>query len=257
MPSYTRYGRARPTQRRWGRRVRKQARKEIMTLAESKRQIVFQEAYSFTSNIVAGDVGTVTYISNVFGAITTGTGPVHQIGSEIIAPLAVLRLAIEIDWNQVWAAFSSQFRDIFVDVALIASEEQFPSTIAARATSADEESRLYMKHPIMTGRSLGMMTFNGDSVTVIKKKKLLIQPPSDTASRRSTRHVKMVKRFRGKKQFDTTFDASGSIVQTRYLKGWNYYWVVTSAFNQTPTTGAQATSAIKIFGDRYLYFKDF
>lgn len=227
-----------------------------MTLAESKRAFVFNEAWSFIGLMGSADSAWDSYIANVFGYPGIGSADTQYTGNQIQQPLAVLKLAVQVNWGAMYTAYDSQFRDVFVDVYLIALNEQLPSTVTPRLTSGTEDTQLFMKQPIYAGRSLGLTTLNGQSVTVIKRKRMTIRNPGDTPSRWTTHHIKISKRFRGTKTFETTFDSAGNQNYTSYLKGWNYYWLVVNAMSQSPTVLA-APNPVTIIGDRYMYFKDF
>lgn len=244
-------------QRRWARRVRKQARKELIRLAETHRGFVYGEAWSTLGALAAGDTATDQFIANVFGFLGLGVGDDQYTGNTILDPLCILRLSVTVNWPTAALAFSGQFPTVWVDAYLIAVNNQYVSTTAPRITSATEDTELFMKPIIFGGRIPVTHQLNGQGVKVIKKKKLRLQPPDSGSSRETTHTMKLVKKLRGEKTYETTFTAGGAQAGTVYLRGWNFYWLVLSGYNRTPTTGAQSANGIQIVGDRYLYYKDF
>lgn len=227
-----------------------------MRLAESKRAFVFNEGWGTLGTLPAGDSGWDSYISNVFGYIGQGVTDVNFTGNQIISPLVVLKLSITVDWGTAYAAFTNTLPTVFVDAYLIKTNEQFVNTVAPRLSSSTEDQTIMMKPVVFAGRITGLHTLNGQSVTVVKRKRLTITP-LDGAQRNTVHRVSLKKRFRRAITFETSFDASGSQTQSPYLKGYNYYWYVITAYNRTPTSGAQNINGIQTIGDRYMYFKDF
>lgn len=261
MPRLTHYGSRRRaptgTQRRWGRRVRKQARREIVKLSESKRGFVFNENWNFQGAMGIGTNLDDYYIANVFGYLGVGTGDTQFTGNQITDPLAVIKLSVQIIWQQLLTQVPNYTPSVRVDAYLIATQDQFPNTVTPRATSIPEDSTLMMKPITFGGRTTWTHTLNGQGVKVIKKKTLKIGPPNQTVFM-TTHNLTLKKRFRGHKTFETTFDVgTGAQTQTTYLRGWNFYWYVLTAPNVPVSVNSVANNPIQVVADRYLYFKDF
>lgn len=226
-----------------------------MKLAETKRSFVFGEAYNTIGTIGAGAAWEDTFLTNVFGFLTVGTSDEQFIVNQIIDPLAVLRLSVQINWGTVLAqAGGIIYPFVAVDAYLIASPQQFPTSVAPRLTSSSEDTFLWLKYPSMFGRNTFLHTLNGQGVIVIKKKRVVIRPP--TGAGISTHTLKLVKRFKGTKTFDTVFSTAGVQTKTAYLKGWNFYYLVQTTPNVVTTTASSTGNGIQVVGDRYIYFKD-
>lgn len=261
MALRTRYGSTRRagtgTQRRWGRRVRKQARKEIVRMAEAKRAFVFNEAWNYQGAMGVGTNLDDYYIANVFGYLSLGTGDTQFIGNQITDPLAVFKLSVQIQWASLASQVPNYTPAVRCDVYLIAVNDQFPTTVTPRATSIPEDSTLMMKPITFGGRVTWTHTLNGQSVRVIKKKTLKIYSPNQPTVM-TTHNLTVKKKFKGHKTFETTFDpATGVQTQTTFLRGWNYYWYVLTAPNVVTAVNAIANNPIQVVADRYMYFKDF
>lgn len=228
-----------------------------MKLAESKRAFAFGERWSYgASSIGTGDLGWDAFISNAFGFLTVGPGDAQFTGNVIQSPLLAWNGSVTVDWNIAYTAFGT-IPTVLVDLYLIAMPDQLPTTISPRLTAIAEDNTIFMKPVVYNGRIDGQWTLNGQSVRVIKRKRLTIMGP-DQQQKVTTRRLKMKKRMRGKYTYDTTFDgATGQQSQTSYLRGMNYYWLCVSAYNRTPTIATQAINGIQVFGDRYVYYKDF
>lgn len=246
------------TQRRWGRRVRKQARKEVMKLAETKRAFVFNEGWNTWSGPIGiGYTFDDTYISNVFGFPTLGAGDQNFIANQIVDPLAVFNLSVNINWSSALASMGGTLTaDVCVDVYLIASQAQYTTTTVPRITTAGEDTELWMKPPTFGGRASFTHTINGQSVLVIKHKRRVFKPPNQITEF-TTGVIRMKKRFKGTKTYDTSFNlTTGVQTQSTFLRGWNFYWLVQMSPNTISASAAQPGNPFQLFGDRYLYFKD-
>lgn len=253
------YGRTRSSgQRRWGSRVRKQAKREIMKLAESKRAILFNEQYNYIAGLGAGDANYDTYISNAIMNISTGSADQQFTGNAIISPLVVLKGTVRLDWGPITLS-TGNLPTYRVDVTLVAVNEQFSATTTARITSIAEDNTLYVRHPSANIRWM----FNAQNVTVIKRKTMMFTPRmlpyagTTVPTALELRPFKVAKRLKGNKEFETEFTAGGTATITPYLKGWNFYWVVSSACSNQVGTAITGANPLQITADRYMYFKDF
>lgn len=229
-----------------------------MKLAESKRALLYNEQYNYTAGLGAGDANYDTYLSNAILALNTGSQDNQLIGNAILSPLLVLRGTIRVNWLAIIGStgFIPTYR---VDITLIATNDQFSSSNVARITSIAEDNTLYLRHVTTDLR----WQFNSQSVTVIKRKTIMFNPHNVTfpggsgASPMEVRPFKITKRLKGTKEFESEYTAGGTYTTTPFLKGWNYYWVVTSACSNTIGTAVVGGNPIQITGDRYMYFKDF
>lgn len=229
-------------------------------MAESKRAYVFNEAWNFGGGVGVGDVGTDTFIANVFAptGFNFGSSDTHYTGNEILNPLAVLRLTVRVNWLTLSQAYTPALPTIRLTAYLVAINDELATTTVPRLTSPAEDELIFVKHP---GQDMRWQ-INSQNVTVIKKKSMVLMPKNISipggAISVEQRVFKLSKKLRGKKQFEERiqFDAAGTQTQRVYLKGWNYYWMVTSQLSNT-TTAAQVTNGLYISGDRYLYYKDF
>ncbi|QCO93524.1 capsid protein [Gopherus associated circular DNA virus 3] len=260
MPRTTRYGRMRSrrtgrgTQRRWGHRVRKQARKEIVKLAESKRDYVFNENWINPGPIGIADPAGDIFIANAFGFLGAGTGDPDYIGNEILDPFLVLRLQVSVLYNTLAASFNT-IPTLRVSAYLVAINDQLATTVVPRLTSVAEDNTLFVKHPGSPSHFLWQ--FNSQNVTVIKKKTVMFMGTDVSgATPTKVKTMKLSKRLRGKKKFEQTITAGGALATQPYLKGWNYYWIVISQWSNG-YIAASSTNPVIISGDRYVYFKDF
>lgn len=228
-----------------------------MKLAESKRYFVFNEGWNTLGALGIGDLGTDTYIANAFSQLTTGASDTTFTGNEILDPLLVLRLTVTVNYGAIIGQLSA-VPGIRVSAYLVAINNQLASTTAPRITSLGEDTDLFVRHPDQSMRWM----FNGQNVTVIKKKTIWISGREVTSlagggqATNDTRHIKITKRLRGRKQFEQGISAAGVVGQSEYLKGWNYYWIVVSQINTTATAAVTA-NPLRITGDRFTYYKDF
>lgn len=229
-----------------------------MKLAESKRNLLFNEQYNYIAGLGAGDANYDTYISNAMLALTSGSGDNNIVGNEIIDPLVVLKGTVRIDWGPITLS-TGNIPTYRVDVTLIAVNEQFLSTGTARITSIAEDNTLYVRHVSSNLR----WQFNAQNVTIIKRKTMMFTPRmlpfagTTTPTALELRPFKVVKRLKGNKEFESDITAAGLVVPSPFLKGWNYYWVVSSACSNQVGTAIVGGNPLQITADRYMYFKDF
>lgn len=239
-----------------------------MKLADTRRSLVVNEFYISPAPIGINDTMIDVFIVNAFGFLPTAS--TTFLDGEIIDPLVVLRATVQVEWAQLRPTPTSgvpSLPTILVDFVLIAVNDQFPNTIAPRITSTAEDNSLFVRHPT----NLMRYQFNGEAVTVIKRKRVKFSPngldfyfsggvaPSPVTS---SKNLKISKRLRGKKEFETTVTQPGAGAQpvetlTPYLKGWNYYWVAITQPSTGATLSALTTQPISVSADRYVYYKDF
>lgn len=238
--------------------ARSVARREIKSLSESKRVAIVNEGWN-NGSTPAGFSGLSTYIVNAFSALGPAVTDEGFMGNEIIDPLLVLRGAIEINWSAL-ATAANATPTVAIDIYLIAVNDD-TSIVNPRSTTTGEDAALWIRYP--DGRFTSQM--NTQNVTVLKKKKMRFSPrnlvPVQAGStfyaQLETRNFKMVKRLRGKKQFETAVQNVGQpvAVPQTWLKGWNFYYVITRSTN-TAWSSATVVSPVRTFVDRYVYFKD-
>lgn len=233
-------------------------------MAETKRQFVFNEAWNHLSNLGVSDPGGDIYIVNAFSSIAVGPGDTEFIGNQIIDPLIALKLSVQINWLALQQALLAT-PTVLVDVMLIAINDTIVNASAPgqpRLTTLAEDSTFFVKHPSIDQRWM----LNSQSVTVIKRKRLKFScrdiptvvntsTGANTFSPLETRVIKISKRLRGTKTYETQFSTGGVETRQPFLKGWNFYWL---CINQTNATYVNAVTAnpVRLIGDRYLYFKD-
>lgn len=251
-------GRRSRGQTRWGRRVRKQARKEIVKLAESKRFYVFNEGYITLGAIGTGDNGTDTYISNALGGMGQSVLDAGFTGNEILDPLVALRITVRVNYGALIPQFGI-VPPVRVTAYLVALNDQIPNSSVPRITAVSEDTTIFVRHPDYDMRWM----LNSQNVTVIRKKTVYFTGREITslgsgATTMDVKTMKLSKRLRGKKVYEQTINTSGAVTTTDFLKGWNYYWFVVSQVGSLSSSVAAVTAnPIRITADRFVYFKDF
>lgn len=225
-----------------------------MSLAETKRQFNLNENYIQPSGgPVGSDVGDI-FIVNPFGFLGQGFSDEQFIGNQILDPMVVLKLSIQINWGAA-ISYTAFVPTISVTAMLIAVNDQYGATTVPRVTTIVEDAQLFLVRP---GTRMKFM-INGQAVTVIKRKRMTFSPRNvsgiGTSSMLETRKMKLAKRLRGKKTYETTFDNTGLQQQIPFLKGYNFYWLVVSEINAL-TSQIFPSNPVNIVGDRFLYFKD-
>lgn len=226
-------------------------------MAESKRAFVFGERWNTNSGIGIGAINQDIFMANAFGFLAVGAGDEQFTGNEILDPMVALKLSVRINWGPLSEA-TGVMPTIRVDAYLIAVNDQHGSTVTPRLTSLAEDAGLFMRWPDM---DMNWM-MNSQSVTVIKRKRVMFSPRDVNSvlnvNALETRTVKIAKRLKGKKEFETSFATNGSQSRSPYLKGYNYYWLVVTQGNANyaaaPPSGI---NPIVVGGDRYVYYKDF
>lgn len=226
-------------------------------MAESKRAFVFGERWNTNAGIGIGDTNQDIFIANAFGFIAVGAGDEQFTGNEILDPMVALKLSVRVNWGPLSEGVGVM-PTLRVDAYLIAVNEQHASTVTPRLTSLAEDGGMFMRYPDV---DLNWM-MNSQSTTVIKRKRLILSPRGVNSvlnlQNRETRNMKIAKRLKGKKEFETSFATNGTQTRSPYLKGYNFYWLVITQGNatyvQAPVSGL---NPIVVTGDRYVYYKDF
>jgi len=256
MPRYTRSGR-RPTgtQRRWGRRVRKQARKEIVQLAETKRYWILSEFYI---NSVAPSVGSNSgsqYIVNAFSPPPVGAADNNFIGNQIIDPLVVLNLTLSVNWWDAATHYAPRIPTYRVSVYLIGINDGLDIP-TPRQLLAGEYTSIFLRQPDAGMRWM----LNKQNLVVIKRKTVTFSPKNVTYSTAAgsfeVKTLRVKKQFRGRKTYEQNVSTSGTLTQLPVLRGWNFYWLVVSQQGTAPTATTGGFSPLIVTADRFMYFKD-
>lgn len=256
MPRYSRSGRTSGTQRRWGRRVRKQARKEIVRLAETKRYWVINENWN---NLVAPAIGSTQgsqYIVNAFAPPPAGVADNQFIGNQIVDPLVVLNLTLSVNWWDAATHYAPRIPTYRVAVYLIGINDGL-NIATPRQITASEFEGIFLTAPNTGFR----WVLNKQNMVILKRKVVTFSPKNvsytGTGGSFEVKTLKVKKRFRGKKTYEQTVTTpSGTLVQQPILRGWNFYWFIVSNQGTAPTATTGGFSPLVITGDRYMYFKD-
>jgi len=220
--------------------------------------MIFAEDW-FNLGTGAGFSGIQTWMVNAFSFLAPGVTDETFMGNEIIDPLLVFRGAVTIDWLALSRA-AQYTPTVEFDVWLIAVNDQ-TSIITPRSTTTPEDTGLFIRYP---GRNMTPV-MNTQNVTVLRKKRIRFSPREiGTASASSTgysqletRNFKITKKLRGKKEFETTVPnvAVPTATPQAWLKGYNYFWVMTKMQN-AGFPAAAINQPIDVEVDRYVYFKD-
>ncbi|QCO93522.1 capsid protein [Gopherus associated circular DNA virus 4] len=244
---------------RWGRRVRKQARKEVLRLAESKRLWTYQVPLVQLSGFAANAFWQEQTIFNPLAPLSFGSLPVSVEGTEFIDPLIALNIAVTMDWQRSMAIFSRPVtvRVVFYLVAVALELTGIAST--ARPLTTTEQQEFWLRPPFGGLKPV----LNTNVVTVIRKKSTTFSPRgisylgNATGGALETRNIKMSARLRGTKQFQTSVTSTGEEAQA-YLKGYNFYLLTVLMGNTTvPTAQLQGAMPVGCTADSFVYWKDF
>lgn len=236
--------------------MRKQARKEIVKLAETKRALVVNENWNYAGALAAGSTFDDTVIANVFSFINIGSQDFQYTGNQITDPMVVLKLGVTVQWQALATQAPTFVPEVRVDAYLIAVNDQIASTLTPRLTTQTEDTTIWMKPPSNGNRVPWTHVINGQAVLVLKKRSVILHHPNNPAGM-TTKNITLKKRFRGHKTYETVFDSNGGETQSTYLRGWNFYWLVATVPNAAFTAAAVTSNPISVVGDRYVYFKDF
>lgn len=229
-----------------------------MRLAESKRFFTYNLLFTTAGVISVGDTGTDIFVMNALAPPTPGVQANQLIGAELLDPLVALNYTVIVEWGLFNGALTQgTLPRVRVDICLVAINDQYGGTTSPRIMTAAEEDELFLKAPAGSQRWM----FNGQNLTMIKRKRLIFNNKSITTFPASTtveiKTGKVAKRLRGKKEYEQIINpATGGIQMRDYLKGWNFYWIVISNFAGVVST-QMARNPITVQADRLLYFKDF
>lgn len=235
--------------------VRRIARYEQMKNSETKRFFILNEGWNTYRSAGQDPNWSYQYV-NIFGAMQQGVQQQQFEGDTILDPLFKMTISYEVLWNVLQTQFQtsqSQFPPLYVHAWIIAVNDQVSGVSPAPFPDIDP-IRTWFLQPHST-----RAVMNGDVVTVIKHKKRLVRafgtdivtPPASSAGT-----IKLLKKLKGKKTFEPVSSATPNTPGSN-LKGWNYYvvfgWGVPDGYNlRNPLTA----NPIRVYADRYLYFKD-
>lgn len=230
-----------------------------MQLAETKRYWVLNEAWNYTAalpnDLAIGD----SYIVNAFSPPPAGVGDNQFIGNQILEPLFVLDVSIVVNWWLAATYYAPRIPTYRVSVALIAINNQFDIS-TPRGLTGSEMNGLFLRQPTIDLRWM----MNKQNMVVIKRKTVMLSPKNisfaagtgtNPGASHEIRRIKVKKQFRGKKTYEQSVSSLGVVTNTNTLRGWNFYWMVTSQWS-TPNTVVAAVNPLVITSDRYMYFKD-
>lgn len=230
-----------------------------MQLAESKRYWVLNEAWNYSAalpnNLDLGD----NYIVNAFSPPPAGVGDNMFIGNQILDPLLVLDVSIIVNWWLAATYYAPRIPTYRVTVTLLAINNQLDIS-TPRGLTAAELNGFYLRQPTIDLRWM----LNKQNMVVVKRKSIYLSPKNisfasgagtNPGASHEVRRVKVKKQFRGKKTYEQSISPTGVITNTNTLRGWNFYWMVTSQWS-TPNTIVAAQNPLVIGADRYMYFKD-
>lgn len=228
------------------------AKREIMKLAEHKRALTSNEAW-MGGPTAAGFTGTQTWVVNAFSFLAVGTADYQYVGNEILDPLLVFRGAVNINWGPL-AISAGVMPTIQIQLTLIAANDD-TSIVGPRSTTSGEDAALWVRYP----DNNMLQQFNTQNLTILKRKTMIFRPrgvnSTQNLENEELRTFKVVKKLRGKKEFETATPIGGVPAPQPVLKGWNYYWVM-SRTSSGPFPNATTTNPVTIVGDRYVYFRD-
>lgn len=229
-----------------------------MKLAESKRFFTYNLLFTTAGPLAVGDQGTDIFVMNALAPPTPGVQSNQLLGAEILDPLVALNYTVSVEWGLFNGALTQgTLPRVRVDICLVAINDQYGGTTTPRVLAAIEEDELFLKAPSPQQRWM----FNGQNLTMIKRKRLIFNNKSITTFPAATtvevKTGKVAKRLRGRKEYEQAINPqTGAITMRDYLKGWNFYWIVISNF--AGVVGTQiARNPLTVQADRLLYFKDF
>lgn len=231
------------------------ARREIKKLAEAKRAVVVNEQWMNGSTNM-NFTGIQSFVVNALSFMTVGTADYQFLGNEIIDPLLVFKGAVRVDWGGFINATPNVVPTVTILITLFAANDD-TAIVAPRSTTAAEDTAIWIRYP----DNSVMGTMNTQNVTVLKRKKIVLRPTSGTVLSsnfpQEVRSFKLVKRLRGKKEFETSTSNPGSGQPTTLtiLKGWNYYWHI-SKVHSSGFPGSVVNQPVQIYADRWVYYRD-
>ncbi|QDJ95214.1 capsid protein [Capybara virus 4_cap1_390] len=221
------------------------ARMEVMKLSETKRYSVLNEG--------ANPVGTGvqwTQCKNITAALVQGSAARNVEGQDISDILCKFKFRATYFADDALLAYS-EIPQIRYNIAIIATNDQVDgsSTWVPAPTSWFLQQSAYSE------------TYNGNQVTIIRKKVMTYKPTLMTTQTAGTPTNPVVgwgtrmmsasikAKLRGKKKFETIPSS------TTFLKGYNYYVVVNCGI--LASTNVTGNTGPPLLCDSYVYFKDF
>ena len=231
-----------------------------MKLAETKRVYTYNIQMNTPTPVAAGNTLTESFIYNPLAVLGNDSLPVTTEGTEFLDPMLVGRFSVQLDWVRFASSFNS-LPTVLVNIYLIASNVEYTASGATgRVMTTLEEAEFWLRRP---SANLSPV-MNTDNVTVISRRKLRFAPKAIVSGfggtglvSRETKTVKISRRLRGTKQQNFEISAGGTgQTKSGYLKGYNFYWVVTTMSNGQANTAGTAFSPLSVQMDSYVYFKD-
>ncbi len=225
------------------------ARRVTLGLTESKRFAVINE----NATLVLGSGGNQWSYRNIFSRLDPGVGAENYIGNEIANPLLKLKFVCLANWADIALQQPTQYGTIYFNVYLVASNEQLPQTTFANYASISPDPGWFYS------QVSSKPTLNGNNVKVLKRWRKSITPDvvnAGTILGRKAITGQMTYRWKRKLKFedDATIPTVGGPVNTRVLRGWNYY--ILAGFGMPVSLSGTFTSTPVIAMDSFLYFKD-
>lgn len=236
------------------RRVAKIARAVSLREQETKRTVI--TADGVFGNLTGG-VGLFTWreYCNAFSGLGPGSGFNQIEGNEFVNPLVKLNAELLVDWGQVAAATGGVAAPVRYVVTLLAVGEEATNSPSFIVMPTSVQNNWMQEQEIVR------MAWEGQSVTVIKQWTYQFHPPdiptggatgTGFAFRYSNKKIECTKRLRGKKEFEIS---QGS-TQLTFLKGYNYYWVMSAGYMTGSAVSASLQNGLGAIVDHYTYFKD-
>lgn len=232
------------------RRVARIAKAVTLKEAETKRSVISNDT-AFVGPLLPGDTRAAEYC-NVFAGVELGSGFNLLEGNELVNPRTRLTGVFTVDWGQVIAA-TGVVQPIICYISLVAVREKATDSPAFTPMSGG------VLNNWMQEQNVNRMTWEGQTVTVIRQKRIFMQPPTagNVASWRTTRLFDCSALLTGKKVFELSTVAGGvGTEQLTFLKKSNFYWVVYAGYSAAPMGAEESIPGFTLNADHYLYFKD-
>lgn len=235
-----------------GRRVAQIAKSVSLRQAETKRSVVTNDAASYGA-LPAGDQAFFA-IKNIFAQAGLGSAFNQLEGNELVNARTRITGTLYVDWNGV-AVATGVVQPIVFYVTLIAVNEEvtdspiftpFPTGVANNFLQEQDINRL---------------TWEGQTVTVIKQFKRVMHPPALTEGELSSGQRTGIMNFdvsamlRGKKEYQISTVPATVSTQLVWLKGYQFYWTAIAGYG-TNTPVSAVVPPFDVIADHYLYFKD-
>lgn len=241
--------------------VRRIAHQALLKDVETKRSVVQNESWNLVPT-----TGTYLYnynMVNIFSqlAVVGGQGALQYqfIGDEILNPFFVARIQATVDWGKYATAVtpaSAPF-GVILHSWIVAVNDQ----VAASAPTNMAGSTLNLNW-FLQPRGFRAQ-FDGDAVRVVKHWSKVVNPKNYAVTASGSvvggletyRH-KMVKRWKGKKQFEPITASGPNTTPSVFLKGWNYYFILGYGVPDGTFVVNNSTGLVTFYVDRYMYYKD-